>query len=241
MTTVKHAEKAFETARTTVRQWTNKARDARSEAAEHDAGAGAAILSGSSANDIAVKINAADLQARAFAQAATEAEKQVKVARRELLEAWIAQYDRDATEAKQERDDHKTKVDALLVQLKELDGWDYKPVDAPTEVGSSYAIARSAHLHAQWRKALNQAAYCRYSLAEEKYPTGALNLREHGGDVAWYEDMGDVISSSPRAAVEYLAALDPQQAFRVAPAKDIDDELDPMDDADIMAAAGGTQ
>ena len=245
-TTVKAAEKALEVARTTVQQWEAKARDARSEAAQLDADSGAAILANpTAAHDIAVKINAADLQARAFDSAAAEARQQVKARRRELLEAWAAQYDKDAATARKEHDEHKAKINELLAQLKDLDGWEYKPADAPTEPGSSYTIGRSAHLHQVWRRALNRAAYCRFALAEGMHPAGASSLRQYGGDVAWSEDIGSVVGPTPEAALQYLAELDRERAGQSVPGSESadgpDDEFDPVEDADLISAMGGTR
>lgn len=246
-TTVKTAEKALETARTTVRQWQDKAAGARAEAAELDANSGALILADPAvADEISIKVDACHRRARAFEGAAQAAREQVQEARRALLEAWIAQYDKDATKVRGEYDEHKAKIDALLAQLRELDGWEYQAVEAPTEIGASYTIAHSAFLYRQWRQALNSAAYCRYALAEGMHPAGAANLRQHGGDVDWYEDMGAVMGSTPAAARQYLAELDQERSGQVVPGAkpstgpDVDDDdLDPVEDADLLAAMGG--
>ncbi|WP_176337804.1 hypothetical protein [Kocuria salina] len=245
-TPVQKAEKALETARTTVRQWQDKAAGARAEAAELDANSGALILADPAvAEEISIKVDACHRRARAFEGAAQAAREQVQEARTALLEAWAAQYDKDAATAKQAHDEHKVKINELLAQLKDLDGWEYKPADAPTEPGSSYTIGRSAHLHQVWRRALNRAAYCRFALAEGMHPAGASSLRQYGGDVAWSEDMGSVVGPTPEAALQYLAELDRERTGQSIPGSEPadgpDDEFDPVEDADLISAMGGNR
>lgn len=245
-TTVKTAEKSLETARTTVRQWQDKAAGARAEAAELEANSGALILADPAlAEDIAGKIHATEAKARVFEGTAQAARQQVQEARTALLEAWIAQYDKDAATARKEHDEHKAKINELLAQLKDLDGWEYKAADAPTTPGSSYTIGRSAHLHQVWRRALNRAAYCRFALAEGMHPAGASSLRQYGGDVAWSEDMGSVVGPTPEAALQYLAELDRERTGQTIPGSEPsdgpDDEFDPVEDADLISAMGGNR
>lgn len=211
--TVKTAQQALDDARAKVTEWEAKALAARSEAATLEGESGAAILADPSVADgIATRIHAQQMTARVYDGAAAEAREQVKARRRELLEAWAAHYDRDAAKAAKARDEHKAKIDALLGQIRELDGghpWKLE-AEEPKLGGPGVIVSKLRQLAGEARNLLNSAAYCRYVLAEGAYPQGPSHLRDHGGDAHWFEDlgMGEVLESTPQAALEYMAELE---------------------------------
>lgn len=206
MSTVENAEKKLETARTTVRQWEEKARDARSEAAMLDADSGAAILADpTAARDIAVRINESDLQARAYDGAAKEARERVKAARRELLEAWTAHYDKEAEKAKDAIDAHQAKLDVHLAKLKELDGWEFERKEFTPQVGDSYTPSVGAELARTHRNAVNSAAYIRYYMGTGSTPQMALDLRNYGGVGGFGVPMYEVLDDQPAVVAEDIA------------------------------------
>lgn len=88
--------------------------------------AGEQILAGGSAHDIAVKVNAADLEARAYDQAAHQALQKMSSAARNLLDIHAEDYSRQHDKAGKDLKAHMEKVNTLLGQLQDLEGCDFE-------------------------------------------------------------------------------------------------------------------
>lgn len=175
MATTKQAQTAFEDAQGVVTEWEDKARAARSEAAELEADAGAAILADpTAADEIATRIHARQMTARTYDQAAAEARKQLSAARRELVQAWADEYDRRAKAAEKKLEKHNAAIDALVEQIRELDGghpWTLQAKEARDPIYGSETIvtSKAAIMADEVAAARNAAEHCRYVLAHGRF------------------------------------------------------------------------
>lgn len=124
--TIESARQGVEKAEQLVADWESKAADARGRAAELDANSGSLVLADEAAADsISLEIHSLERKARAFDQAAGEARRKLSEAQRKVLEGEAKEEERLADVARKTLDDHNTKVDGLLAQLKEIDECDY--------------------------------------------------------------------------------------------------------------------
>ena len=245
------ADKAVQVAYTTVRQWEDKARDARSKAADLEADSGREILAGASAHEIAVKINAADLEAKAYDNAATEARTQLAEARTALLKAHAAEYDQQAEKARQSQDQMDEEVESLLARARELTGEDFEIVDRPLEVGEVRELSKFKVIHRAPMFAANAAAWIRCRLATGHDPRNSHELLGYGGSgtrlLPFWEQMDGVPPVFSRLAeLEAVAELDdlePEQGHQQTGPDGAyeEDALDPVEDADIIALTGASK
>lgn len=252
---VTKADKAVQAAYTTVRQWEDKARDARSKAADLEADSGREILGGASAHDIAVKINAADLEAKAYDNAAAQARIQLAEARTALLEAHADDHDAQAAKERKTRDQMNEQLEALLSQARDLTGQDFEIVPpralAP---GESRELTTHEQVMRAPRYSANAAAWIRCRLATGHDPRNFYELIHYGGEgkgtLPWEEQVGYIPPVFARLAeLEAEAGVDALESDGSAlnSASDDPDELydldalDPVEDADIIALTGANK
>lgn len=167
-------------AQAVVDKWTAKASAAREEAEQVDRESGAQILENpNAAEKITTKVLTLERQARAYDSAATEAKAQVRAAWRNAVEAEAKELEKSVVTMRRDAEKHRGKVDALLSQLKDLDGVDYVPHlghAAYEERGTYYSAddspreTKSQDLEARAAGAESQAALVRHVLA-----TGDVN------------------------------------------------------------------
>lgn len=234
---VKAAEKAYDDAASTVTEWEDKARAARSEAAELDADSGAAILADpTAAREIAVKINEADLQARAYDGAAATARQQLDETRRRLIEAWADEYDRRAKAAEDKAEKQSKAIDDLVEQIRELDGghpWTIQK-EQPVLNGPGVTASKLDLLEEEAAAARQSAGYCRHVLQHG-------GVRSHPADLYYFAtppaEPFDKIGRPIRRDVTAQGKPSPQQpapAHKGARADRDEFELDPEWDADLI-------
>jgi hypothetical protein len=253
MATVKAAEATLETARTTVRQWQDKAAGARAEAAELDANSGALILADPAvADEISIKVDACHRRARAFEGAAQAAREQVQAATQVLLETHAADYDKQAAKARKTLEEHIAQVGALLDQLRELDGVEY--VDGRTHFnarsqGDVYVAGTAPdtttyRLHREIMSSTNKAAYIRYYAATGSHPGNAAQLRQYGGTTTGGLALWELMEETPAVIAQITnlnVAPTTEDSLDANTVGTHDNELDPVEDADILAMMGGTR
>lgn len=247
---INKADKDLEAAYQTVRQWEDKAREARSQAAQLEADSGREILAGGSAHDIAVKINAADLEAKAYDNASAQARAQLAEARTDLLEAHAADLDTQAAKARRARDEMDERLEALLAQARDLTGEDFEIADRPLELGEVRQTPKYTQAHRAPMFAANAAARVRCFLATGHDARNAYELREHGGFASGLQMWSELVDGDPAVftrldeleaqaglnALEKDAQVPAAQHGNSSPDELYDeDKLDPVEDADIIA------
>ncbi|NMR29944.1 hypothetical protein [Crystallibacter degradans] len=177
---IESAQTAVTKAAAVVTDWEAKAAAARAEASRIDSEAGAAILADESAAErITLQVQSQERKARAYDQAAEEARRKLHTAQREALEAEAREEDKQAAAARKAAEAHDAKVDALLAQLKDIDGCDYEPGRATESWAADQGLTQIPAAVAKWDQADQhevRAAVIRYYIATAKVPADYYEL-----------------------------------------------------------------
>ena len=194
-----------------------------------------------------MKINAADLEAKAYDNAAIEAWMQVADARADLLKANAAHYDAQAVKDRKARDQMDEQLESLLSQARELTGEDFEIVDRPLEVGEARELSRFTLTRRAPMLSANAAAWIRCRMATGQNPRNFHELLGHGGTGSRLVPFEDQVDGVPPvfarlaelAAEAELNDLEPEGSKPGDSDELYDaDALDALEDADLISTMG---
>lgn len=193
-----------------VEEWKAKAAAARAEATRLDAESGALILADESkAEGISLQIQTLERKARAYDGAAGEAARKLHTAQLRALEAEAAEEDRLAAADRKRGEAHDVKVDALLAELKRIDGVDYTVARATEGYAADAGLLQIPTAHGIWQDVKRhevRGAVIRYFISEGSLPNDFHDLNRVMGTT--YSDLAASINSDDNFPSSVLAARD---------------------------------